>query len=1155
MPKENYTIATFHGGLNNASDPRDIRNEDLSAATGIDVSRVGKIEMMKHQMDWKVHGPENIGEASLQPGHGLFYFRTDATGVSSQTLDYIYFEEIQIGSPGSKATYYIDIDSNSQANSSSGEGAVSITAKVFFNFSGASIEISDDFIIQPDTTNFELKSMIADAINAIDTSGVDSAGMNFTAEHGTKNYGSGFCNILAAVVGPDGNGNLSVIATNSAYQKWITAISVIQSNVGLSAQPKIIDVHFTAIGSIDYFIDLHFGASLHEKYKLTGHATNDIIGMIQKEFMDSAVASIYKDGVAASFSSSRALERNGIADTNGINGNSNYTCVLNVTPNDANNDTYSLLTEYDFGMGGTAWAESGFTFSGSPGSPIATFDNSGDGYLKQDGAVIDANQLYQITFTTAVANLELTFKDYANSNVYVPEATYSAGTHIIWFFQTSARSGLYINCEDDGSGVGTITDIKLQTVTDSIRITGASNINFSAMAYVDDTGALEKYVGNRWIGIVDSESNLYSYSHSAEIWSSPVSLGTGENCKAAYYYTDGALRISDGNYDEDDSGVQFNANNTPQWYGFVDRYFYGTSSAGYTDGGNEARSAFLTRSFVSADAALKALTIKDIAINGSPTAPDATDKVSMKFESALDADNSTWAIGDVVNYDVAVTTLYDDSKQESALDDSGEYVIVPAGHKVRLEFGVWGDFSVTTAVHTANKRVSGFHIYMRENGKTDWFLQWEVDIEKGVRAFKTGDWAAWGANDVDWGGDGLTPFCLSAYLLDPRGIETYEIMTGHDQAYTSVSLDTSGNGFKSAIVANRRAWIAAPSMQDELGNTVTLGDTMIKSNVNQFDSFTLDNRVDVAIRDGEDIIAIAEFGDRILQFKHQTLYIINIAQDFEFLEGTYKYKGILSPAAQCKTDYGIAWINKSGCFLYDGKQIRNLLEKNGIDVIKDSVWSDFITAESMIGYSPNEKQLVILKRFVHSGDDIVNDVFVFNLVIGSWTRGTNKWPGASNKSNFLTDWNGNLVLADAPGSIKEWGSDSSHTEQEIDIATRDIDLGKPANRKKVYKIYITYKCSAASTNVQVEYYINGDVTTSYNFKPISNATLSGSISVLDGGKDDWTFAELKPENLSDANNIYSIKVRLFNVVSASTRVPKEFEVNDISIIHRRKSIK
>ena len=49
MPKENYTIAAFHGGLNNSSDPRDIRNEDLSAATGIDVSKVGKVVMMKDQ--------------------------------------------------------------------------------------------------------------------------------------------------------------------------------------------------------------------------------------------------------------------------------------------------------------------------------------------------------------------------------------------------------------------------------------------------------------------------------------------------------------------------------------------------------------------------------------------------------------------------------------------------------------------------------------------------------------------------------------------------------------------------------------------------------------------------------------------------------------------------------------------------------------------------------------------------------------------------------------------------------------------------------------------------------------------------------------------------------------------------------------------------
>ena len=46
MPKENYTISAFHGGLNSSSDPRDIRNEDLSVASGVDVSSIGKVSIM-----------------------------------------------------------------------------------------------------------------------------------------------------------------------------------------------------------------------------------------------------------------------------------------------------------------------------------------------------------------------------------------------------------------------------------------------------------------------------------------------------------------------------------------------------------------------------------------------------------------------------------------------------------------------------------------------------------------------------------------------------------------------------------------------------------------------------------------------------------------------------------------------------------------------------------------------------------------------------------------------------------------------------------------------------------------------------------------------------------------------------------------------------
>ena len=31
----------------------------------------------------------------------------------------------------------------------------------------------------------------------------------------------------------------------------------------------------------------------------------------------------------------------------------------------------------------------------------------------------------------------------------------------------------------------------------------------------------------------------------------------------------------------------------------------------------------------------------------------------------------------------------------------------------------------------------------------------------------------------------------------------------------------------------------------------------------------------------------------------------------------------------CKTDFGIAWVNDLGCYLYDGRQVINLIEKGG----------------------------------------------------------------------------------------------------------------------------------------------------------------------------------------------------------------------------------
>ena len=84
--------------------------------------------------------------------------------------------------------------------------------------------------------------------------------------------------------------------------------------------------------------------------------------------------------------------------------------------------------------------------------------------------------------------------------------------------------------------------------------------------------------------------------------------------------------------------------------------------------------------------------------------------------------------------------------------------------------------------------------------------------------------------------------------------------------------------------------------------------------------------VDVVIRDGENIVKLEAYADRILQFKEHSLYIINVSESVDFLEDTFRNKGCAFNYHVVRTDLGIAWFNDHGCYLYDGKNVINLLE-------------------------------------------------------------------------------------------------------------------------------------------------------------------------------------------------------------------------------------
>jgi hypothetical protein len=406
-------------------------------------------------------------------------------------------------------------------------------------------------------------------------------------------------------------------------------------------------------------------------------------------------------------------------------------------------------------------------------------------------------------------------------------------------------------------------------------------------------------------------------------------------------------------------------------------------------------------------------------------------------------------------------------------------------------------------------------------------------MTKGNRWFDRGDWEMW-ADAAE-----LTQ-CAHAdgeYLIAPREVETYESETGYDSSISSVGFNGTTSGFKTAVVANNIAYAGNVKIADWTGKVKTYGDAILKSAVGKFDSFVLERRIETSNEDGDSIIKLEEYADRLLEFKKNKMSLINISQELEFLEDTFMHKGVSHPAAVCKTDYGVAWVNSLGCYLYDGQNVTNLLEKGGRQIIKESDWDSFVF-EPMIGYVPKKRQIIVVDDITTAGD---GSVFLYDMVTQSWVKGAAATFEDQPKTNIVTDWNGDLVWVHTTdtGTAMKW-DDASDTSGSMVISTKDIDFGQPGQKKNVYKVIVTYQSSNSTTNVQVDYGVDGDTSFAYDFTVPELPAANG-----------WQTAELVPDVPSEAKNIKSIRLRF----ATDGTVPAAFEINDISIVYRLKGVR
>ena len=413
-------------------------------------------------------------------------------------------------------------------------------------------------------------------------------------------------------------------------------------------------------------------------------------------------------------------------------------------------------------------------------------------------------------------------------------------------------------------------------------------------------------------------------------------------------------------------------------------------------------------------------------------------------------------------WEVAVSTLYDDSKQESALNVSS-IVLQPSDiitgangmDKLKLDVHVFAGNGSSTGLALIKSRVSGFKIYMRRQNTESWYLQSEIDVTKGHKWYGRGDWEMWA--DAAEGGMTACATCEGEFLDRPREIETYESETGYDASIVSVGFAGANYGWKTGVVANGIAYVGNVSMKSKRGMDAVKGDAILKSAVGKYDSFTFERRIETSRDDGDSIIKLEEYADRLLEFKKNKMSLINISQELEFLEDVFMHKGVTHPSAVCKTDFGIAWINSSGCYLYDGQKVHNLLERDGRQLIKPSDWFTFITNDaipvvykSMIGYLPKKRQLLVVDDNSTSG---TGKTFLYDMVTRSWVKGADDTIASAALTNFVTDWNNDLIWMHTSdtGTCIDW-DDSADASTAMVISTKDIDFGQPGQKKNVYKV-------------------------------------------------------------------------------------------------------
>ena len=362
-----------------------------------------------------------------------------------------------------------------------------------------------------------------------------------------------------------------------------------------------------------------------------------------------------------------------------------------------------------------------------------------------------------------------------------------------------------------------------------------------------------------------------------------------------------------------------------------------------------------------------------------------------------------------------MTFTYDD-KQESLPYKCGPHITSVSGNSdyagydgnraFRIKFtwypyGVSGGSVSNTAepiqFEKGGPRITHVNIYRNRysSGDTSSFAKYNFEyvtsfnLERGWKS-RDGSWTPFGFEGTD---------TLSNGVPD-NGI--YNVVTGWFSAsFTqnfrmrsgfSPTEDSIAARWKTSTRVRNTLYIGNVFMKDEFGVDKHYPDRMIKCIPGKYDTFPQSKRIDVSIDDGESIVKLMSYAGKILQFKERTLNIINATKEFEFLEKVEKNMGIEYPCAAAELKSGIAFANRLGLFVYNGKEVVTLLKER-----RDRrFWTEWYTGATLTGSGevtnivvsllPKENKILV-QRATDGQNTAIEGLtaYIFDIETQSWS--------------------------------------------------------------------------------------------------------------------------------------------------------------------------